>query len=234
MVRDFAQLRFSPRPRSMRSIRRFSYMGSLEYIEDGNGRLETRERLGEFAIEFQNADRVSVTYTNIHEFLPTPFAIADDVTLPVGGYDFDNTRVAFNMSQQRRFSFNVLAEYGTFYNGHKTTLGASRGRMNLSSQLSVEPTYTFNRVELVQGSFTTHLAGSRVIYTMTPLMFASALLQYNSDNKAVTANLRLRWEYQPGSELFVVYNEERNTVSRGFPGLTGRTLIVKINRLFRF
>ena len=53
---------------------------------------------------------------------------------------------------------------------------------------------------------------------MSPRMFASALVQYNSGNNAVTANVRLRWEYQPGSELFVVYNEERDTRRRAFRG----------------
>ena len=30
--------------------------------------------------------------------------------------------------------------------------------------------------------------------------------------------MRLRWEYRPGSELFVVYNEERDTLDAPFPG----------------
>ena len=52
--------------------------------------------------------------------------------------------------------------------------------MNLTPQLSVEPSYSINRVDLVEGAFTTQLVGSRVTYTMTPLMFVSALVQYNS------------------------------------------------------
>jgi hypothetical protein len=73
----------------------------------------------------------------------------------------------------------------------------------------------------------------RVTYTMTPLMFVSALLQYNSSIDAVTTNMRLRWEYQPGSELFVVYNEQRDTRALRFPALANRAIVVKINRLFR-
>ncbi len=69
---------------------------------------------------------------------------------------------------------------------------------------------------------------------MTPLMFVTALLQYNSGTDSVAANLRLRWEYQPGSELFIVYNEQRDTLSRSFPDIENRAFIVKINRLFRF
>jgi hypothetical protein len=69
---------------------------------------------------------------------------------------------------------------------------------------------------------------------MTPKMFASALLQYISASNTLDTNIRFRWEYQPGSELFVVYNEQRDTLVRSFPGLENRALIVKINRLFRF
>ena len=51
----------------------------------------------------------------------------------------------------------------------------SRGRVNMTPQLSIEPRISVNRVDLVEGSFTTQLIGSRVTYTMTPLMFVSAL-----------------------------------------------------------
>ena len=68
---------------------------------------------------------------------------------------------------------------------------------------------------------------------MTPLMFTSALMQYSSANNSVTANVRLRWEYRPGSEFFVVFNEDRDTLARRFPALSNRAVIVKINRLFR-
>jgi hypothetical protein len=106
--------------------------------------------------------------------------------------------------------------------------------MSLTNQFSIEPTYTVNRIELVQGSFTTHLGGGRISYTMTPRMFTSALLQYNSGSNSVSVNARLRWEYRSGSELFVVYNEQRDTRVASFPGLTNRALIFKMNRLLRF
>ena len=49
---------------------------------------------------------------------------------------------------------------------------------------------------------------------MTPLMFVerAGAVQLSSTN-AVSTNARLRWEYRPGSELFVVYNDERNTLT---------------------
>jgi hypothetical protein len=110
----------------------------------------------------------------------------------------------------------------------------STGRATLSPRLSIEPTFSINDVDLPQQSFVTTLVGSRVTYTMTPLMFVSALLQYNSDLRNLSANVRLRWEYRPGSELFVVYNEERDTLTHRVPDLRNRAFIVKVNRLLRF
>ena len=78
------------------------------------------------------------------------------------------------------------------------------------------------------------LIGSRVTYTVTPEMFVSALVQYNTGIDSVSANVRLRWEYRPGSELFLVLNEQRDTLSPRFPDLVNRAFIVKINRLVRF
>jgi hypothetical protein len=234
MHRDFGQLRFSPRPKRRSGIRKYIYQASFEEISNGDGRLESRARVGEFAFDFRNADRLGALYTNSYEFLPTPFAISSGITLPTGGYQFDTMRLNYNMSQQRAVSANLSLDLGTFYNGHKTTLTVARGRVPVSAQLSLEPTYSWNRVRLVQGDFTRHLVGSRVTYTMSPLMFVSAFLQYNSGTNAVTTNARLRWEYKPGSELFVVYNEERDTLAPRFPALNNRAFIVKVNRLFRF
>jgi hypothetical protein len=232
MVRDYARFKFSPRPRNRSAIRKYVYDASIDYIENGAGRLESREQAVEFALEFQSSDRFSVNYTDSFEFVPRPFPIGS-VILPIGAYDFGTFRVGYSIGQQRPVAANLTAEYGTFYNGHKTTFSAARGRVPITNQLSVEPTYSLNHVSLVEGEFTTHLAGSRVTYSMTPLMFVSALLQYNSGMATVSTNARFRWEYRPGSELFVVYNDERNTLTRSFPSLNNRALIVKINRLFR-
>ena len=232
--RTLAELRFSPRPRSIRAVRRFWWMGSVDYFENDTGRLDARERTGEFAIEFQNNDRLGLTVGDVYEFLPRPFRIASNVTLPAGGYGWRNVRLAFDARPQRMVAANFAVERGSFYNGDRTAVSIGRGRLALSPRFSVEPTYTINKVDLVEGDFTQHLAGSRVIVTMSPYMFASALVQYNSANNAVNANVRFRWEYSPGSELFVVYNDERDTRTRGFPGLATRAVIVKVNRLFRF
>ena len=234
MFRHYALARFSPRPGGNTPIRKYFFQATMDHTDNGTGRLETRLATGEVALDFKNADRLGVLFTNEYEYLPAPFRIGGGLTLPVGAYEFNTTRLNYNMGQQRTVSANLSLDYGTFYDGHKTTISVARGRAPVTYQLSFEPTYSYNRVDLSMGAFTTHLAGTRVTYTMTPLMFVSALLQYNSGTNAMSTNARLRWEYRAGSELFVVYNEERNTLTPRFPTLNNRAFIVKFNRLFRF
>ena len=124
-------------------------------------------------------------------------------------------------------------ERGTFFDGHRTTVAFTRARVEVTDQFSFEPSVSLNWVDIPAGAFTTNLAGSRLTYTISPLMFVSALLQYSTTGSLASANARFRWEYQPGSELFVVFNEERTTILGRFPDLRNRSFIVKVTRLFR-
>jgi hypothetical protein len=234
MTSTFGLFRFSPRPRVSERIRRYSFSTALKNVVNTTGKLETRDHWSEFALEFRNGDRFSVANNYVYEYLPRPFRILGMVTLPVDSYTFDNVTVAFHRAPQQKVAGDLIVERGTFYNGDKTTFTLNAGRLAFSPRLSAEPTYAVNRVELEQASFTTHLAGTRLTLTPTPLMFASALLQYNSSTRGVSANVRFRWEYILGSELFVVYNEERGTLTRPFPDINNRAFIVKINRMLRF
>ena len=231
---NVGQFRFSPRPKRIASVRKFSGIGTYTDVEDLAGSVQTRTADGEFAIELQNSDRFSVGLLDDFERLAQPFAVTPSAKVPAGAYDFATARVGYNFGQQRPVSGNLLVEHGAFYDGHRTSIGFSRTRVNLTPRFSLEPNISINWIDLPTGAFTTNLVGSRVTYTMTPLMFASALVQYNSSTHRVSTNVRLRWEYRPGSELFVVYNEDRDTLVPRFPDLQNRAFIVKINRLFRF
>ena len=232
--------RFSPRPLGIEAVRKFTWEASYDYISDAAGTVETREAQGRFETEFENSDTIEVSYTDTHDFLKEPFAIAPDVTVPIGGYDFWNARTSLRFGPQRRLSGTVFAEHGAFYGGTKTAVGfggrgSFSGRVELTPQFSFRPGLSVNWIDLPQGSFLTQLVTTHATYTINPKTFINALIQYNSSNNGMSANVRLRWEYQPGSELFIVYNEQRDTLSpRAFPELDSRAFIVKINRLFRF
>ena len=233
--RTFVQAQFSPRPASIDAVRQFTWGGSLEYILNGAGQLESRVAQTSFGTEFENSDRFSVDLQRRYELLVDPFDISSDVSIPVGGHGFQDYYASYSMGAQRKISGTFSLQRGEFFDGDITAIGYSRGRIEITPQMSIEPSISVNRIALPGGRFTTKLATTRFTYTFTPRMFFSGLLQYNSSRDVLSTNLRLRWEYQPGSELFVVYNDQRDTgLGRSFPMLDNRAFIVKFTRLFRF
>jgi hypothetical protein len=235
MRRSFGLLRFSPRPRvHFKGVRQFTYQSSLEYIENSAGQLETRAQAGRFAIERQNSDTFSIDAGRNYERLLRPFLVARNVTIPTGGYRFSDATIAYQMGLQRRVSGTWSLQRGEFYDGTITAFGYTAARVSIVKQWSLEPSVQINDVHLPAGDFTTTLLRTRSDYGFSPRMFGSALIQYSSNDRLFSTNLRFRWEYLPGSELFVVYTDERDTTQRGYPDLRNRAFVIKVNRLFRF
>src|SRR2546429_158795 len=88
-----------------------------------------------------------------HQGLQRPFAIASNVTLPVGSYDYTSMGFDFGTNASAPLSLNLRADVGGFYNGTRrggsVTL-AARHASSLTTSLLVE----YNDVRLEQGNFT--------------------------------------------------------------------------------
>jgi hypothetical protein len=230
--RNYVQGRFSPRPRSIDWIRQFTWQADLDRITDTEGLLETRTIQGEFRINLENGDSTRVTYTNYFEFLPEEFEISDGVILPVGDYTFQDVDFSYSFGSQRKLPTSVSYRTGSFWSGNRDALDFN-ARIEISPKFSVEPRGSLNWVDLPEGSFDTRLASTRVTYTFSPRMALSSFIQYNSSSDSLSSSVRFRWEYEPGSDLFVVYSEGRDDLSLD-PFLANRTLAVKFTKLFRF
>ena len=233
--RNFALARFSPRPAAGRfkTVRKFSYEASFDYITNPEGALETREVQGTFRTELQNSDVATAEYTRTFEWIADAFNIATGVRIRPGAYHFENVLGSYQLGNQHKLSGTFTLARGSFWDGTKTEAGY-RGRVELSYRFYMEPGISFNVVRLPAGDFTAKLISTRATFTLTPRIFTSALVQYNSSSNALSGNYRFRWEYQPGSDLFVVYSDGRDTTVRGYPELVNRTFVVKATRLFRF
>ena len=230
--------RFSPRPRSIESVRQFVLEASHDYfLTADTGLLETRQNQIAFQTELENSDQFGVRLSDSYELLQRPFSPSGgDVAIPVGGYRFADMRLTYALGPQRLLNGRVEVATGGYFDGEITSVDLGRGRVDLSSRLSVEPSVSFNWIELPGGSFRTDLVRARMNYTFSPRMFFSGLLQYNSANRTLGTNLRLRWEYSPGSELFVVYTDEQDTDPLRpdrYDGFRDRGFVIKLTRLFR-
>ncbi|MDP2388783.1 MAG: DUF5916 domain-containing protein, partial [Acidobacteriota bacterium] len=241
--RNFASARFSPRPASASAsagqaqpgpIRRHVFEGEFDYITGTDGVLETRQAQVSYDAELRGNDQWSIEYSNNYEHLRVGFNVVPGKPIPAGTYRFSDVRTTYEFGPQRRASGSVFGGTGTFYDGTKTELGA-RGVVEISSRFNVEPGITVNWIDIPAGAFTTAVTSVRTTFMFSPYMALGGLVQHNSTSKTLGSSVRLRWEYAPSSDLFVVYSDGRDTrIGDRFPGLQNRTFVVKATKLFRF
>src|SRR5213083_1873772 len=167
-----------------------------------------------------------------HQGLQQPFALARNVTLPVGSYDYTSLGFDFGTNASAPLSLNLRADVGGFYNGTRrggsVTL-AARHASSLTTSLLIE----YNDVRLDQGNFTRTLTAVRVAYFFTPRVLLQTLVQYSNQARVWTANARFGWLGTAGTGLFVVFNDGQE--ADGFfqwHRPQARSLIVKYTRQF--
>ena len=231
---NFASVRFSPRPRRSATIRRYSYESSFDYTTTNQNRLESRALAASARIELQNSDAVQLEYFREHELLRRTFEPAAGIAVPPGRYSFQHVRASWTPGQQHRLSGVLATEVGQYYDGTRKTASVN-ARFGATDQFGIEPNISLNWLERGGSQATVRVVGARATYTMTPRMFVAGLVQYASSTTSVASNFRFRWEYQPGSELFVVYSDAHDTdVVGDASSLRNRGLVVKLNKLLRF
>ena len=86
-------------------------------------------------------------------------------------------------------------------------------------------------LELPKKSFVTTLVNWRTGYSFNTNMFLDSLVQYRSDIKQFSTNLRFNLIHRPLSDFFVVYNEQQFTEGQVS---AGRGVVVKYTHLFSF
>jgi hypothetical protein len=205
----------------------------VDYFADPSGtNVQSRDQQGIFRVDYTSGDSMQVDATRTFEGIDASFVAAKNVRIPVGGYDYTQLKGSYTFGSQRKVSGTAAARYGGFYEGTLHEL-SWKSRVEFSPQFYAEPTVSWNRVDVPWGKGRNNLASSRLTYTLSPRMFMSALVQYQSRTDSVSTNARFRWEYQPGSELFIVYSDGRTTLARGVPDLQNRSFVVKVTRLFQ-
>lgn len=227
--------RYGIRPASIEALRKVDFEARYDLFETvTGGELESEILEVESRLRFESGDFGNLSYTHNVEALFEEFEITDGVFIPVGEYRFDRVRTGMWFSGHRRFSGWVGVEAGGFFGGTRTEL-SFRNRVEVTPQISLEPNIALNWIDLPQGAFTTNLVRLRATYTLSARTFVGALVQYNSAAEEFTTNIRFRWEYQPGSDVFFVYSDGRDTLTgSGLGSLENRRIIVKVTRLFRF
>ncbi|MGH9386112.1 MAG: DUF5916 domain-containing protein [Vicinamibacterales bacterium] len=225
---------FSPTPRPKRgNIKMMEPMYVLTYTTDQDNRLIGRLHHLMHGTTLRDDSFINVIYQRNLDVLDVPFRIRPEVTIPIGAYNMDEWVFSYNTSPGRRMYSRLSFSPNEFYGGTRRQTTASAG-VRATSQLSAELQYNRNDVKMPWGNFLVNLTMLRVDYTFSPRMTIRSLTQYNSSTHEVSNNIRFNLIHRPGSDLYIVYNELRQT---GLPAdifaQKDRQLVVKMNYLIQ-
>jgi hypothetical protein len=203
-----------------------AYYGLDDFYQSGQIHVDLTE------FELANGGRFGPEFNIHHEGLQQPFAIAQDVTLPAGSYNYASLGLDFATNPSAPLSVSLRGDFGGLYNGHRNggnvTITARRGASLMSSLL-----VDYHDVHLDQGNFVRSLVGMRFGYYFTPRIFALSLVQYSNQARSWTANARFGWLNTAGTGLFIVFNEGREADSFfNWVRPQARSLVIKYTRQF--
>ena len=202
------------------------------FTRQSGGGLESRYQDLHLPFTFQDSSIMEIGFNPNVEVVRSPFTINSSRGVQVNPdrYEFNEFFIFWNTNAARRLSFNNRYSTGRFYDGHRRsyTIGPS---LRLNENFNASVNLQINDVELSTGAFVTKLLTTRVNYNLNTKMFVNALLQYNSDSRQWSSNLRFNFIHRPLSDFFVVYNERRDDRTGD---LVDRAVVLKMTYLMAF
>ncbi len=177
-----------------------------------------------------------------HENVAEEFALDDGVVVPAGAYTYADLQLVWSMPDGDRFRTNVDFRAGTFFDGTRTQVTLTP-TWNASRHLELGADYELSRIRFADRGQATdiHLARVRVRAALDARASGNAFVQYNSVSDRLDLNVRLRYNFAEGTDLWLVYNEGLSTdlIDAG-PGVVvpprsqARSLIFKYSHTFGF
>jgi hypothetical protein len=169
--------------------------------------------------------------------LDEDFELSDQVIVPVGRYRYLSTELMLQTPGTSSFWTIFMFEGGAYFDGYKLT-PSMQPRWNIGASLEIGGIYRLDLIRFPDRnqSLNNHIGGLQALYMVSTKLSLSAFVQYNSAINKVLSNVRFRYNPKEGTDLYVVFNEGRNTsLDREVPRLPvydQRNITVKFSYTF--
>jgi hypothetical protein len=214
---DFADATFKTRPQ-FRGVRELQFEGFIFHAPDTHHAVQTQEWQTTFRADFHNGSYSDDDIVDVFaQRLTTPFNIYKSINIPVGVYNWTRHQITYGSPRDRRLTVQFYERLGSYYNGRLNEFRVRAGyRANERLSFTVGPQWNRFRLPLTNGNFSVIFGALETDYAFSRFLSLSTIVQVDTANaQAASANLRLRWNYRPDSDLYVIY-----TAGQKFASLT--------------
>jgi hypothetical protein len=158
-----------------------------------------------FYLRFESGEVLEFNVMPFGERLVEPFEVAPGVAIPSGEYHWVRYRLEGTVAAKRRVSGRATWWFGSFYDGTLRQLQCSLV-IKPSAFISVELMGQENVGHLPAGPFRQEVLGGRLRLGLSTDLQVQSLVQYDNLSRLIGANTRLRWQFHPLGEVFLVHN----------------------------
>lgn len=169
--------------------------------------------------------------------LQEEFELSDSVLVPTGRYEYISGELMLTTPGTSSFYSIIMFEGGGYFDGYKLT-PSIQPKWNIGASLELGGMYQLDLIRFPDRNqrLNNHIAGLRALYMFSTKLSLSAFVQYNSAINKVLSNIRFRYNPREGTDLYVVFNEGRNTwLDREVPKLPvydARNITIKFTYTF--
>jgi hypothetical protein len=219
-----------------------SWYRNMSKWVDGGGYWRTQDRRldsGHFGVGGNVQTRAGtwlwLRLRGFKEDLLESFEIGEGVEVPLGSYSWVGLMGGFNLPRGRNLSLWGNGYVGQFYDGQRfcARLGP---QWTASKNLTVGLTYEFNALKFPSRNdeLLIHLAQLRLVWSFNSKISTDLFTQMSSLDEIVSSNLRFRYNFREGTDLYVVFSEsmwtDRLQEGLWLPRSDARSVVVKYSQ----
>lgn len=146
------------------------------------------------------------------ESIRDTFTISNKVIVPPKEYTFFGLKGNYQTPPGDLLSSLFTLETGYYYDGFRFSLKAEPSWF-VTPNIYLSGGYEFNWINFSNRNqeLTSHILRIKLLATLHIAFSVSAFIQYNSVNKTIISNVRLRYNPKEGTDIYLVYNSDFNT-----------------------
>ncbi len=209
----------------------FQLFGSVAFRNEDRS-VESAFIEHDFDLQWRSGASIGLDLELYYEDLRETLNFPESSVIPAGSYTFFRHEGDFNLARGNPLTGSFGWGISQFYDGWRANIWLAP-QWNISRHLGLNAQYQLDRIRFPdrdQG-FDAHIVRMWTQVAMNSKLSVNAFWQFSSVADFAAANVRVRYNFREGNDLWLVYNEglnlDRDRVDPMLPSTDNRTLLIK-------
>ncbi len=177
------------------------------FYQGSTNHLESYFVTPQIHVETNKSSGFTLNYSRSYDHPQEEFKLNSAVTISPKKYYNNEINLTYHTSNVKLLRSDFTIKLGSFYEG-KLFSATIKPEYVVSKYLTLSGFYQYNKIRFTNShDYISHLARLKIATSFNVKLSVNSFIQYNSVSKISNINLRLRYNFRDGNDLYFVYNE---------------------------